>query len=641
MKKFAILALGFLAAAPSFAQTTKLDANPQVPVAQRIAKAKVLHAFDGSERPMTPLNSDHTSEVTHESLRELIIQREVIGLTQYDLQTNASIDDRMVGSVDQVSGVWTMSLETGGFEDRGSGYNFYDGDAWGEQPLERLENVRVGWPSVAQLGDGTEVVISHEASGDFSAPMVVMSSPTGQEQWLQSEIPTGAINDLGTPLGNLWPRVAVGGIDNEILHVICVSTPIGNAGDDPNAAYQGQDGALLYYRSFDSGVTWEMQTFPELDSTHFNGFSGDTYAIHARGGVVAFAVFNNLADTFVMISEDAGEAGTWEYHNVIDFPVDLYSIDTGLPDSLGVDVDGDGFTQEFLTSDGSGDVHVDVDGNVHCMFGGMFVSDADTTDELYQYFPTTNLLEYWTVGMDSTITVAGALDYDGNDVLDLLDDIADYGGGLASIPSIGSDDQGNLYATYSAVVEIRDSGTQNYRHVYLIHSEDGGVTWNTDTPCDLTPDLDYDGLESVFASMSPDVVEHLDIVFQRDFEPGLHVRGDLDPVDMNEIVHLRVPVADLADCNEVEFTDNVENPSAFEPGQVQLFPNPANVQVELVIDRPGAHDVRVLDIEGRQHMAWTTTGLVEKMDVRGLTPGIYFVELTQGTQRTVVRLAVQ
>jgi len=29
------------------------------------------------------------------------------------------------------------------------------------------------------------------------------------------------------------------------------------------------------------------------------------------------------------------------------------------------------------------------------------------------------------------------------------------------------------------------------------------------------------------------------------------------------------------------------------------------------------------------------------MDVRGLTPGIYFVELTQGTQRTVVRLAVQ
>ena len=63
--------------------------------------------------------------------------------------------------------------------------------------------------------------------------------------------------------------------------------------------------------------------------------------------------------------------------------------------------------------------------------------------------------------------------------------------------------------------------------------------------------------------------------------------------------------------------------------------------MELIIDRPGAHDVRVLDIEGRQHMAWTTTGLVERMDVRALTSGMYFVELTQGTQRTVVRLAVQ
>ena len=80
---------------------------------------------------------------------------------------------------------------------------------------------------------------------------------------------------------------------------------------------------------------------------------------------------------------------------------------------------------------------------------------------------------------------------------------------------------------------------------------------------------------------------------------------------------------------------------AFQPGQVQVFPNPANSVVELIIDRPGAHDVRVLDVEGRQHMAWTTTGLVERMDVRGLTPGMYFVELTQGTQRTVVRLAVQ
>ena len=40
-------------------------------------------------------------------------------------------------------------------------------------------------------------------------------------------------------------------------------------------------------------------------------------------------------------------------------------------------------------------------------------------------------------------------------------------------------------------------------------------------------------------------------------------------------------------------------------------------------------------------MSWTTTSIVEKFDVRTLPAGMYFVELAQGAQRTIVRLAVQ
>jgi len=269
------------------------------------------------------------------------------------------------------------------------------------------------------------------------------------------------------------------------------------------------------------------------------------------------------------------------------------------------------------------------------------VADSDTTDTQYQYYPGTNDLRYWTQGVDSTANIGYAQDLDGNGALDILDDIADYGVGLASMPCMASDADGHLYVTYSALSEERDQGIQNYRHVYLVHSEDGGETWNAETPCDLTPDLEYDGYEAVFASISPAVGEHLDILYQRDFEPGLNVRGDLDPISLNEMVHMRVPVADLGECTDIEFTDLIAEPEAFTDGQVQLFPNPANSVVELVIDRPGAHQVRLLDVEGRQHMAWTTTDLVERVDVRGLTSGIYLVELTQGNQRLVMRLAVQ
>ena len=634
MKHFAFFVLCLLVAAPTFAQKHALERAPQVSVSSRVKAPMPTHAvLDIDHRPEMPVNNQPTQAAEHFQIRELVVERQVIGLTQYDLQSNAAIDDRVAGNGSAVSAAWTMSLDVSPFEDRGTGYNFYDGDLWDEQPYERIENVRIGWPSINHLGDGREVVISH-AAVETGLHMVRRDAGTGS--WVDSDLPNNAILDDGTTVGNLWPRAAVGGLNDEIIHVICITTPVANGGLE----YQGQDGALLYYRSLDYGDTWEMQTFPQLDSSNFINMSADAYAIHAHEGVVAFAVFNDLQDSFVMISDDAGD--NWEYHVIADFPVDMYTVDSGLPDSLGYDFDGDGIFAEYLNSDGAGDVHVDEFGTVHCVFGAMYYADADTTDANFSFFPGTNGLQYWRedFGNDSSVTIAYAYDVDESGALDLEDDIALYFVNLAGIPSMGSDEDGNLYVSYSAVMENYSSGTQNYRHIYLVNSEDNGDTWNSDEACDLTPDIDFDGYESIFGSISPRLDEHVELIYQRDFEPGLHIRGDEDPLDVNEIVHIRVPIDDLGECADIEFEDWVGLAEAFQPGQVQLFPNPASTQVELIIDRPGAHDVRVLDIEGRQHMAWTTTGLVERMDVRALTPGMYFVELTQGTQRTVVRLAV-
>ncbi len=634
MKHFAFLAASVLLALPTFAQKHILDA-PQVPVHKRVKAPMPTNAvLDINHRPETPVDGTHNLVHDHVQSRDLVIERQVIGITQYDLQSNAAIDDRMAGNGSAVSAAWTMSLDVTPFEDRGTGYNFYDGSEWGEQPYERIENVRIGWPSINHLGDGREVVISHAG---IDTPLHMVRRDAGTGTWEDSDLPNYAILDDGNAVGNLWPRAAVGGINDEIIHVICISTPVANGGFE----YQGQDGALLYYRSMDSGDTWEMTTFPELDSSNFVNISADAYSIHADGGMVAFAVFNDLSDSFMMISDDAGD--NWEYQVLADFPVDLYTIDTGLPDSLGFDFDGDGIAAEYLNSDGAGDVHIDANGTVHCVYGGMYYADADTVDGNFSYFPGTNGLEYWRddFGPDSSVTIAYAYDMDESGTLDLEDEIAAYFVNLAGIPSMASDENGNLYVSYSAVMENFSTGLQNYRHVYVVNSQDGGDNWNTDDACDVTPDVAFDGYESVFASMSPRLSDDIELIYQRDFEPGLHVRGDEDPVDINDIVHLRIPIADLGECTDLDFEDVVDVTEAFEPGDVQLFPNPASTQVELVIDRPGSHSIRVVDLNGREHMAWNTTAMLERVSLQALASGLYLVEVSQGAHSTVVRLAVQ
>ena len=163
-----------------------------------------------------------------------------------------------------------MSLELTPFNDRGTGYNFYDGTAWGEIAYERVESVRIGWPSIVHTASGREVIVSHPG---IDTPLHMAWRDAGAGAWSEDTIPS----ELA--VGKLWPRMAAGGEDGNSLHVICVTTPTANGG----LVHNGQDGAMLYYRSQDGGDTWDVidYSFADLDSSNFAAFSGDTYAIHA------------------------------------------------------------------------------------------------------------------------------------------------------------------------------------------------------------------------------------------------------------------------------------------------------------------------------------------------------------------------
>lgn len=609
--------------------------------AQKVAAPTAAINMTGEEIiPFQPLTGQTVGDIDHLQSRELVIQRQIIGLTQYDLQSNYAVDDRMFSSADGVSAGWIMSLETSPFSDRGTGYNYKDGamDAdWGEAPYDRIEDVRIGWPSLGHLENGTEIAISHGSTGGL---VMASRDAIGSGEWMTTTLPALAAED-GTDIWHLWPRATVGGADGNTIHAIGITAPEANGG----VLYNGQDGALFYMRSTDGGANWDISTFAELDTAAFaGGFIADSYAIHADGDNVAFAVFGGFDDTFAMISADNGE--TWTYETIIDFPVDNYIIDSGalLDTTIADDIDANGNAM-FYNTDRAGDILVDEAGGVHVFYGRMFYADSDTTDATTSYYPYTNGLDYWRpdMGTDSSMTIAYAYDIDGSGTLDFEDEIAGYFVGISSQASAGQVVESNtIVVAYSALMENFSTGIQNYRHCYVVHSTDLGQTWNSESACDVTPDLDFDLIEAVYPCIPPRIHNgELNMSFQRDFEPGLHVRGDEDPIDINDIVGLTMAVEDLDDCADVEFEDYVGVGEIAQVG-FGLFPNPADAVVEVVLDELllGA-EVRIRDMGGRLVRHKRVQGKLVRMDVSALTPGIYTVEVSGSGARSIERLSIR
>ena len=590
--------------------------------------------------PYQPLTGHNVGDIDHLQSRELVIQRQIIGLTQYDLQSNYAVDDRVYSSSNGVSAGWIQSLETSPFSDRGTGYNHKDAGSdsdWGEIPYDRIEDVRIGWPSLGHLGNGSEFALSHGSTGGL---VFATRDAVGYGNWSSSTLPALSAED-GTDIWHLWPRAAVGGADGNTIHAICISAPEGNGG----VLVNGQDGALIYMRSTDGGANWDMQTFAELDTASFaGGFVADSYAIHADGETVAFACFNGFDDSFVMTSTDNGE--TWSYEVMVDFPVDNYIMDSGalLDTTLADDIDAEG-NGMFFNTDRSGDILVDPSGGVHVFYGAMFYADSDTTDGNTSYYPFTNGLEYWRpdMGADSSMTIAYAYDIDESGTLDYEDEIAGYFVGISSQASAGLVVESNtIVVAYSALMENFSTGIQNYRHCYVVHSTDLGETWNSESACDVTPDLDFDLIEAVYPCIPSRIQDgQLTLTFQRDFEPGLHVRGDEDPIDINDIVGLTMSVEDLDDCADVDFEDYVGVGEITEVG-FGLFPNPADAVVEVVLDELliGAQ-VSIRDMSGRLVRQERVQGKLARMDVSGLTPGVYTVEVSGSGARSIERLSIR
>jgi hypothetical protein len=198
-------------------------------------------------------------------LKNSCFLEEDIGTTYYDMQTTASMQKRIHVFDDSTMGaVWTMGFNSEAFPERGTGYNYFDGSSWQTMPEQRIESQRTGWPEYAPYGENGEIIVAHYAgtSSGVEGLALLKRINKGTGDWEE-------LNFLGPPEceGILWPRIATGGANNSVIHLLAVTAPLSNCG----FPYQGQEVAILYSRSTDGGTTWHPENYviPLIDSNYY------------------------------------------------------------------------------------------------------------------------------------------------------------------------------------------------------------------------------------------------------------------------------------------------------------------------------------------------------------------------------------
>lgn len=604
MKKTTLFVLGLLAFSASAQKALKniqTDANPAL-----LSKDNRANKIYDEAKPFngTLVPASNRTNIDY-----------IIGNTTYDLQTNSSNQRRIVNHGDgTLSATFTFGDNAPAFNDRGAGYNYYNGSNWSTNPTTRIENTRSGWPSIT-TSNNDEIIISHTGTGGL---IMNYRATKGTGAWTQTTIPTNTGDDI------VWPRVAIGGSNDSTIHVVAIV-----GGTDTAFRYKGlQTGALLYYRSKNLGATWDIidSLLPGFDTSAYIGHSGDSYAIDASKNTVAITYFPTWSDLITLKSLDNGD--TWTKLVVNDFPVDKYEADQGF------DLDSNNVqdSTQLLTTDGSGTVIIDENDMVHVVFGADLVVDWDLTDGGTSHFPLTDILVYWNenFGTDSLIQIAEYLDYNGDDTVissDFLNggsvaNLPDYRVSGLSMPSMGISTDGKLFVTYAAFAETFSNGTSSFRHIYALKSIDGGTTWTT--PIDLTPDLNYDLYEHVYPSMAKLVDSRAHIVFQRDQIPGVYVIDETS-TSYNDIIYLGIDTAlqaPAASINEIKNTV-----------EATLFPNPANEELFVKINASKSSNlvISIVDAVGRVVISEKTslvknTNLIN-LNIASLRNGAYTVIL--------------
>jgi len=527
----------------------------------------------------------------------------IIGSTWYDSQTvnYGNVMQRIWAYPDGTVGATWMCAGQDLVPERGTGYNYFDGNDWGTPNLHVGPADRMGWPSYAPWGPDGEIIAQYRYIANEGPIKFYKRENKGQGDWIE----TALASDAGVSL--VWHSMITSGENHEYIHVLAYTY---------DAEYQGQPNALLYYRSSDGAESWE------IDGIVIDGLGPD-YILTASALKYAWAnpVGNTIAFTYgfdefggrVFKSYDNGDS--WEVIQVMETPFTPFD-----PPADSIDIP---------CGIGTSACALDSQGNVHVVFPRMikvYIAGAGN------YYPYTDGLIYWNESMpviDTTLISSYTLDYldaAGNlcgwvmpTTYTIPESQPDYANPLCGFPQLSIDADDNIFVASSTVAPDFSNGEFFYRHIIVNSSFDLGNSW--EGQIDLNEDIQYIFSECAFPELAPVIGDDFHVVFQEDPFPGMYEWLEDHPAVNNNIMHITI---------EKDVFVGVKEPAESMPFELSVYPNPvaAVAFLNLKLQKAGNISVNLINQVGQSVYSnepgrYDEGRHVIRMDVSELPAGIY------------------
>lgn len=563
----------------------------------------------------------------------------IIGSSFYDLWTNAAYADRFYRYDDgTMAAVWTKGDQATAFPDRGTGYNFFDGSAWGAEPTARIESVRTGWPSYAPMGLNGEMVAAHNG--------VNLTISTRDVRF------TGAWNEAtyagpGNGCQPTWPKMVTSGDENQYQHIFYHSY-------NQYPALTGQGGALLYARTSDGGATWDPagDILPDLGQDNYFEFQSEEFVVASKGDIVALFICGAWEDMFILKSMDNGD--TWQKIMVREHPFPFWDFATMT------------MLDTMFTCDNSGSIAIDNNGKCHVVFGltRVMVPTITAPPGGYNYFPFIDGIGYWNEDMPPFSNDLSALagpqygyatsemvedvnyigwtqDVDGDGVITFITTPTGFpmsyrSIGLSTMPTITIDDQNRVFVAWASTTETYDNFSYNFKKIWA-RAYDNGIWGEFDH---VTADIIHIFDESINPEFAQSSDGDVHLIYSADGTPGTALDSDHD-YQVNSIWYAAIPKSDLT----TGIGDHTINNNA---SVSQNYPNPFNEKSTITVNLAKAANLsmKVSNILGQQVMDFQRGNVAAgtyyfQVDGAKLEDGVYFYTVKADNNEVTKKMIIR